>query len=94
MLAPTQSLGTEETIAMGSTADAIAFVHQVNKDPAIQEAINALRPRHWSGFFALAATLGYDLDLESFYFGCLSEEVVYFCPALVRFAGQLHSYKM
>jgi hypothetical protein len=79
---------------MGSTADAIAFVHRANKDRDLQEAIDTLHPRDWSSFFALAADLGYDLDLESFYFGCLSSEVVYFCPSLVRFAGQLHSYKM
>lgn len=79
---------------MGSTADAVAFVHRVNKDPAIQKAVNALRPGDWSNIIALAADLGYDLDLESSYFGCLSEEVVHFCSALVRFAGHLHSYKM
>jgi hypothetical protein len=79
---------------MGSTADAVAFVHQVNQDRAIQEAISELQPRDWAGFFALAAELGYELDLGTFFHGCLSDEIVYFCPALVRFAGHLHTYKM
>ena len=79
---------------MGCTTDAIAFVHTANKDRDLQEALDRLRPRDWTSLFALAADYGYDLDLESFFHGCLSDEIVYFCPALVRFAGHLHTYKM
>ena len=79
---------------MNSTTDAVAFVHRANKDRDLQEALDRLRPRDWAGLFALAADYGYDVDLETFFYGCLSDEVVYFCPALVRFAGHLHTYKM
>jgi hypothetical protein len=79
---------------MGSITDAIAFVHRANKDRSLQETIDALHPRDWAGLFALAADCGYDVDLESFFYGCLSDDIVYFCPALVRFAGHLHTYKM
>ena len=50
--------------------------------------------RYWAGLFALAADYGYGADRETFFYGCLSDEVVYFCPTLVRFAGHLHTYKM
>jgi len=53
-----------------------------------------LQPRAWASFFALAAEWGYDLDLEAFHRGCLSDEIVHFCPAMVSFAGQLLLYKM
>lgn len=79
---------------MRSATDAIAFVHRANKDPDLQEAIDTLRPRDWAGLFALAADWGYNLNLESFFYSCLSDDIVYFCPALVRFAGHLHTYKM
>jgi len=79
---------------MRSKAEAIAFIHRVNKDRDLREAIDALRPRDWASLFELAASYGYDVDLESFYYGCLSDSVGYFCPALVRFAGHLHTYKM
>ena len=79
---------------MSSTEDAVAFVHKLNKDRALQARAGALRPRDWASFFALAAELGYDVDLEAFYYGCLSDKVVHFCPALVRFAGPLYTYKM
>ena len=79
---------------MSCTTDAIAFVHTANKDRDLQEALDRLRPREWASLFALAADYGYDLDLESFFHGCLSDEIVYICPALVRFAGHLHTYKM
>lgn len=79
---------------MSSTEHAIAFIHKVNKDRVLQDRVNELEPRDWASFFALAAELGYDLDLEAFHHGCLSDRIVHFCPALVRFAGQLYSYKM
>ena len=79
---------------MSSSEDAIALVHKVNRDQVLQESVAALRPRDWPRFVALAACWGYDIDLESFYHGCLSDKVTHFCPALIRFAGQLHSYKM
>ena len=81
-------------VAVSSTKDVIAFIHKINKDRDLQVRVNALKPRDWSGFFALAAEMGYDLDLETFHNGCLSEKVVYFCPTLVQFAGQLFLYKM
>jgi hypothetical protein len=79
---------------VSSTDDAVAFVHKVNKNRALQARVGALRPRDWASFFTLAAELGYEVDLETFYYGCLSDAVVHFCPALIRFAGQLYSYKM
>ena len=79
---------------MTSSDDANAFIHRINKDRAVQERVSALKPRDWSGFFALAGELGYAVDLEAFYHGCLSDQVVRFCPALSGFAGHLHTYKM
>ena len=79
---------------MSSIHDAVAFVHRINKDRAVQERVNALKPRDWTAFFALAEELGYTVDLEAFYHGCLSNQVVYFCPALSGFAGHLHNYKL
>jgi hypothetical protein len=79
---------------MTSIQDAIALVHRVNKDRALQERINTLQPRDWASFFALAAELGYDVDHEAFHNGCLTDEIVHFCPALTRFAGPLFVYKM
>jgi hypothetical protein len=79
---------------MASSQDAIAFIHRINKDRAVQVRVRALKARDWASFFALAAELGYALDLEAFYHGCLSDQVVYFCPALYGFAGHLHTYKM
>ena len=79
---------------MSSNADAVAFVHKINKDSFLQERVNALKPRDWPSFFAMAAEIGYDLDLEALHHGCLSDEVIHFCPALVRFAGQPFLYKM
>ena len=81
-------------LRVSNTKDAVAFVHQVNKKRALQERVGALKPRDWASFFALAAELGYDVDLETFYYGCLSDKVVHFCPELIKFAGQLYSYKM
>lgn len=77
-----------------SNNGAIAFVQKVNKDTSTQQRIDTLRPRDWGGFFAIAAELGYDLDLETFHNGCLSDQISHFCPALVRFAGPLFLYKM
>ena len=79
---------------MGNTKDAIAFIHKVNKDRGLQERVTELQPRAWASFFALAAEAGYDLDLEAFLNGCLSDGIVHFCPALVHFAGHLFLYKM
>jgi hypothetical protein len=79
---------------VANTQDAIDFVHRVNRDRTVQERVSALKPRDWTGFFALAEELGYAVDLEAFYNGCLSDHVVYFCPALSAFAGHLHTYKM
>jgi hypothetical protein len=79
---------------VASTKDAVAFVHRINKDRAVQKGISALKPRDWASFFLLAEELGYAVDLETFYYGCLSEQVVHFCPALSGFAGHLHTYKM
>jgi len=79
---------------VSSIEDAVAFLHKVNKDRALQERVGALKPREWASFFALAGELGYEIDLEAFYHGCLSDKVVHFCPALIKFAGQLYSYKM
>lgn len=79
---------------MANSDDAIAFIHRVNKDRAVQERVSALKPRDWAGFFDLAKELGYAVDLEAFYRGCLSDQVVHFCPALSGFAGHLHTYKM
>jgi hypothetical protein len=66
----------------------------VNKDRAVQQQVAALKPRDWAGLFALAEELGYAVDRDSFYHACLSSRVVYFCPALSRFAGPLFLYKM
>lgn len=79
---------------MSSIEDAVAFVHKVNKDRVLQARVGALRPRDWASFFALAAELGYEVDQETLYCGCLSDRVLYFCPVLSKFAGQLYSYKM
>jgi hypothetical protein len=79
---------------VANTKDAIAFIHRINKDRALQERISILKPRDWASFFALAEEMGYTVDPEAFYHGCLSEQVVHFCPALSRFAGHLHTYKM
>ena len=95
MLPATGAVAIMETrLQVNNTEDAVAFVHKVNRDRAIQEQVSALKPRDWANFFALAAELGYEIDLETLYYGCLSDKVVHFCPALVRFAGQLYSYKM
>ena len=81
-------------VDVSSTEDVVAFIHKINKDRDLQVRVNALKPRDWRGFFALAAEMGYELDVGTFHNGCLSEEIVYFCPTLVRFAGQLFLYKM
>jgi hypothetical protein len=87
-------MSLKRRLPMASARDAITLVHRINKDRAIQQRLSALKPRDWASFFALAAELGYDVNHEAFHHGCLSDEVIHFCPALSRFAGPLFSYKL
>ena len=77
-----------------SQADAIAFVHMINKDEELQAMVRELGKGRWRAFSALALEYGLDFDYQDFMNGCLSPEVNYFCPALIDFAGQLYLYKM
>jgi hypothetical protein len=68
MLPATDAVASvERRLQVSSTEDAVAFVHQVNKNRALQERVDAMKPRDWVSFFALAAELGYEVDLKAFY---------------------------
>lgn len=79
---------------MGSQADAVAFVKAVNKSRKLQAHLLELGGRDFRGMRAIARSEGFDFDRSDFFNACLSREVDSFCHALVKVAGQLHTYKM
>ncbi len=79
---------------MAGREEAILFIHRINKEKPLQEKVAGLKKGEWDAFFAIAREIGLELGREGFAQGCLSPRVNYFCPALIKFAGHLHMYKM
>ena len=79
---------------MTSAQDAVIFINKINENAELQEKVKQLKKGEWAAFFALAAEEGLAVDRGAFMQGCLSPQVNHFCPALIAFAGQLHTYKM